>query len=83
MELLQGFFLLIMGVGVLAVDYQSLAKGWLPCGPDGHGGLQKFFREEQPFLYWLMFGVFGILGLVMIVLSMRMFMGDMEALPLS
>lgn len=38
MALFQGLFFSLIGLGLLAVAYQSLGRGWLPCGPNGFRG---------------------------------------------
>jgi hypothetical protein len=79
---IQAAFFLIFGVGLLAVDYQSLAKGSLPCGPNGLKGRVEFSRRDQPALYWLMFAVYGAGGLWLIVTAVRLLTGAATPLPL-
>jgi hypothetical protein len=43
---------LILGLGLLGVAYQSLARGWLPLAPTASGRLE-WRRDEQPGLFWL------------------------------
>lgn len=43
----QGILFLIFGVGLLVVDYQSLARGWLPCGPNGFAGRLECRKDKQ------------------------------------
>src|SRR5690606_22619716 len=63
MVLFQGLLLLFFGYGLLIVVYQSLDKGWLPCGPNGFKGRLEFRIAEQPLRYWLMFAVYSAGGL--------------------
>lgn len=82
MALAQGLLLLFFGVGLLVVDYQSLAKGWLPCGPNGFKGRLEFKRLEQPFGYWLMFVVYGAGGIWCLLTGLGLLAGRVEPLPL-
>lgn len=81
MALFQGLLFLVFGIGLLVVDYRSLEKGWLPCG-NGIRGRLKFWREEQPFAYWLMFVVYGVGGLWLAIFALRVLVGSAEPLPL-
>ncbi len=82
MAIFQGLLFLFFGVGLLLVDYRSLGTGWLPCGPNGLKGRVEFTRTGQPFGYWLMFAVYGIGGLWLLILSLRLLAGVAEPLPL-
>lgn len=82
MAIFQGLFFLILGGGLLLVDWQSLSRGWLPCGPNGLKGTLKFHRDRQPGAYWLMFAVYGIGGLWLLVFALRLLAGSAEPLPL-
>ncbi|HEY7743253.1 MAG TPA: hypothetical protein VIA19_09425 [Burkholderiales bacterium] len=75
-------FFLVLGVGLLAVDYRSLSRGWLPCGPNGFKGRLEFHRAEQPFFFWLMFSVYGTAGMLLTVFAIRVLLGSVEPLPL-
>lgn len=82
MAVFQGLLLLFFGVGLLVVDYQSLARGWLPCGPNGLKGRLEFRRDEQPLGYWLMFIVYGAGGIWCLFAGIGILMGWAEPLPL-
>jgi hypothetical protein len=79
--LIQAAFFLIFGFGLLGVDFQSLAKGSLPCGPNGLKGRTEFSRKDQPALYWLMFAVYGAGGLWLIIQALRLLSGTATPLP--
>jgi hypothetical protein len=83
MAFVQGLLFLFFGVGLLLVDYQSLSRGWLPCGPKGFSGRLEFRRNEQPFLFWLMFVVYGIAGIALIIFALRLLLGGAAPLPLN
>jgi hypothetical protein len=80
MAALQGVLLLVLGVGLLIVDYRALSRGRLPCGR-GLTGLE-FRRGEQPLGFWLMFVVYGVAGAWLAVFALRLFAGQVEPLPL-
>jgi hypothetical protein len=81
-SVIQAAFFLIFGFGLLGVCYQSLAKGSLPCGPNGLRGRTEFRRRDQPLLYWMMFAVYGVGGLWLIVYALRLLGGTTTPLPL-
>lgn len=83
MAVFQGLLFLFFGVGLLLVDYQSLSRGWLPCGPKGFSGRLEFRRHEQPFLFWLMFVVYGAAGIALIVFAVRLLLGSAAPLPVN
>ena len=82
MATFQGLFFLVLGMGLLVVDYRSLSRGWLPCGPNGFKGRLEFHRAAQPLLFWLMFTVYGAAGVYLIVFATRVLLGSVEPLPL-
>ena len=82
MAIFQGLLFLFFGAGLLVVVYQSLARGWLPCGPNGFKGRVEFRRDTQPFGYWLMFVVYAVLGLWLLVLALGILSGQTDPLPL-
>ncbi|MFN4291360.1 MAG: hypothetical protein ACK4E7_10835 [Permianibacter sp.] len=82
MAWLQAIFFLLLGLGLLLVDFQSLRRGWLPCGPNGLQGRLEFHRDRQPIRYWLMFLVYGGAGIALVLFALRLLMGAAEPLPL-
>jgi hypothetical protein len=80
--MVQAAFFLIFGFGLLGLDFQSLSKGSLPCGPNGLKGRVEFSRRDQPVLYWLMFSVYGAGGLWLIVHALRLLSGAATPLPI-
>lgn len=82
MAIFQGLLFLFFGIGLVAVDIQSLSRGWLPCGPNGLKGRLEFHRDRQPALYWLMFAVYGLAGLWLGLFGLRLLLGSAEPLPL-
>jgi hypothetical protein len=83
MAVFQGMLFLVLGLGLLIIDYRSLDTGWLPCGPNGLKGRLEFKRGEQPLGFWLMFVGYGIGGLWLLSFSLRLLAGQAEPLPLS
>jgi hypothetical protein len=82
MALFQGLIFLFFGLALVFVDYQSLSRGWLPCGPNGLKGRLEFHRSEQPLLFWLMFLVYGAAGLALTVFAIRLLIGSAAPLPI-
>ncbi|HRQ63728.1 MAG TPA: hypothetical protein PKZ76_02490 [Xanthomonadaceae bacterium] len=83
MAVLQGILLLVLGVGLLLVDWNSLRTGWLPCGSNGFKGTLKYYRHERPAAFWLMFALYGFGGLWLVVFALRLLAGNAEPLPLN
>ncbi|TWT18744.1 hypothetical protein [Luteimonas wenzhouensis] len=83
MHLFQGVFFLILGVGLLVVDWRSLSLGWLPCGPNGFKGRLVFRRNEQPLRYWILFVAYAAAGVGLVVYAVRVLLGQVEPLPLN
>src|SRR5690554_2467408 len=83
MAAFQGLFFLVMGIGLLAVTYRSLAEGWLPCGSNGLRGQLRFYRDERPFGYWLMFALYTAGGLWAAWYGVGMLAGTVEPPPLN
>jgi hypothetical protein len=77
----QGLFLILIGGGLLGVTYQSLSKGWLPCGPNGLRGQLRFRRDAQPVTYWTMFGAYTLGGLWALSYGIGVLAGTVEPLP--
>lgn len=82
MATLQGLIFLTLGVGILVIVYQSLARGWLPCGPNGFRGRLEFRRDRQPLAYWLLFTLYGAAGIALAIFALRLLAGDAAPLPL-
>lgn len=82
MGVFQGLVFLAFGAGLLAVDYRSLGRGWLPCGPNGLKGRLEFRRATQPLGYWTMFAVYGAGGVWLVGFGLQLLAGAAEPLPL-
>ncbi len=61
-ERIKGGFILLLGVGLLAIALQGLVRGSLPLGRGGWQGTVE--RAEQPVLFWLTFVVQAVLGVL-------------------
>jgi hypothetical protein len=82
MALFQGLVFLILGIGLLAVDYQSLSTGWLPGGPKGLSGRLEFRKNQQPLLFWLVFVLYAGAGMALTIFALRLVVGITTPLPL-
>ena len=59
---IKGGLVLLLGVGMLAIALQGLARGQLPLG---RGGRQRtVVRAEQPVLFWFMFALDVVVGVL-------------------
>jgi len=83
MALFQGLFFSVIGIGVLAITYQSLGRGWLPCGPNGFRGRVEVQRRTQPIAYWGLFAAYTLFALWVLNFGVGILFGTMEPLPLS
>jgi hypothetical protein len=82
MAIFQGLLFLAFGVGLLLVDYQSLSRGWLPCGPKGLSGVLEIRKDEQALTFWVLFALYAIAGLTLIIFALRLLAGFATPLPL-
>lgn len=82
MALFQGLLLLIFGIGILLIVYQSLSKGALPFGVNGFAGRLEFQKDKQPTLFWLAFIFYSIAGLTLTIIALRIIFGFSAPLPL-
>jgi hypothetical protein len=82
MAIFEGVLFLILGIGLMVVDYQSLARGWLPCGSRWFAGPLRFRRDEQPLQYWATFFLYALMGTALTIFALRLLLGDATPLPL-
>lgn len=82
MVIFQSAFFLVLGLGLLVIDWRSLKSRWLPCGPNGLKGRLEFTRDDQPLGYWLMFVIYGVGGAWLVIFALRLLAGLAEPLPL-
>ena len=82
MALFQGIFFLILGLGLLGVAYQSLARGWLPFGSNGFKGRLEWRRDEQSGLFWLAWTMYATTDLMMTVFALGLLLNMSTPLPL-
>ncbi len=83
MTLFQGLLLSVLGLGLMAVTYQSLGRGWLPCGPNGFRGRVEVQRRTQPVAYWGLFVAYTLFALWILRLGVGILFGTVAPLPLS
>lgn len=82
MATFQGLFFLLLGGGLVLVAYQGLTRGWLPFGPNGLKGRLEFNKDEQPFAFWVAFGLYLAAGLTLAIYALRLIAGMGTSLPL-
>jgi hypothetical protein len=78
----QGVLFLVLGVGLLAVDWRALSTGWLPCGPRGLAGRLLVRKADQPLAFWTVFVAYGTAGLWLAVFAVGLLVGHADPLPL-
>lgn len=78
----QGWFLLVLGVGVVAVAVQGIFRGWLPNGPNGFKASEGVSRDRQPIGFWFFFGLYFVGGLWVAIYALRILLGHADPLPL-
>jgi len=83
MVLFQGLFFSVIGLGLLAVSYQSLGRGWLPYGPNGFRGRVEVQRRTQPVAYWTLLAGYTLFALWVLRYGVGILFGTMDPLPLS
>lgn len=81
MATLQGLIVVLLGVFLLGAVYRSLSTGWLPCGHNLFKGQLRFYRDGQPFGYWLMFAVYTLGGLWAAQRGIGILVGTKDMLP--
>lgn len=82
MSIFQGLMFLLLGAGLLRVDYRALRSGSLPCGPNGFKGRLAFSKSEQPVRFWVMFILYGAGGLWLLAFALQLLAGQAAPLPL-
>jgi len=82
MALFQGLLFLFFGVGLLVMVWQSLERGWLPCGANGFKGRIECRRDDRPGLFWLLFVCYLLASLVLTAYAMGLLTGVAAPLPL-
>ena len=71
MNHLTSLFMLVMGIGIIAVAVQGVVRGWLPNGPKGFQEGEGVSREEQPVGFWFFFLLYVGMGVVASVYALR------------
>lgn len=82
MAIIQGAFFLLLGAGLLLVAYQGLTRGWFPFGPNGLKERLEFSKGEQPFAFWMAFGLYLAAGLALTIYALGLLAGMGTHLPL-
>jgi hypothetical protein len=82
MSQFQGWFLLVMGIGLVAVAVQGIFRGWLPNGPNGFRQGKGVSREGAPLGFWFFFSLYCGGGLYIAAYALKLLTGHAESLPL-
>ena len=82
MSQIQGWFLLVIGIGLVAVAVEGVFRGWLPNGPNGFKRGKGVYREGQPIGFWFFFSLYFGGGFYVLFHALRVLFGHVEPLPL-
>jgi hypothetical protein len=82
MTLFQGLFMLVLGVGLIAVALQGMNRGWLPNGPNGFKKGEGVKKEDQPVAFWFFFSLYLGGGAAVALYALRLLSGHAAPLPL-
>jgi hypothetical protein len=75
MSTFQGWFILAMAVGMVAVAIQGIFKGWLPNGPNGFKKGEGVSRESNPVGFWLVFAMYIAFSVAAAAYAIRLLTG--------
>jgi len=75
MEKLVGLLMLVMGIGLVAVAFQGISKGWLPNGPNGFREGKGVGRDENPVGFWIFFIIYAAGGAWVSVFALQTLAG--------
>jgi len=81
MPQIKGWFLLILGIGLVAVAVQGLARGWLPNGRNGFRPGEGVSRANQPIGFWFFFLLYFGGGLYVAIYALGLLTGQRGSLP--
>jgi hypothetical protein len=82
MDQFKGLFLIVLGVGVLLIGLQGIARGWLPNGPNGFKQGEGVRREDQPIMFWFFFSLYFGGGSYLVFYALRILAGGADSPPL-
>ncbi|MDQ8024239.1 MAG: hypothetical protein REI94_20530 [Moraxellaceae bacterium] len=60
---IQGWFILVIALGFIAIAVQGVFRGWLPNGPNGYKRGEGVSRETSPLGFWFVFFLYLGAGL--------------------
>ncbi len=72
---MKAWFLLVLGIGLLAIAVQGLLRGWLPNGRNGFRQGTGVERESQPLGFWFFFCLYAGVGLYVAIHALRLLAG--------
>ena len=82
MILFQGFFFLLLGIGLMIMTYQSLSKGQLPFGSNGFRGKLEIQKDTNPSGFWAAFCLYALGSLGITIYALLILSGTCPPLPL-
>ena len=81
MSQIKDWFLLVLGLGLVAVAVQGLVRGWLPNGRNGFRQGEGVSRASQPIGFWFFFLLYFGGGLYVAIFALGLLMGQGRSLP--
>lgn len=76
MSNIHGWFILVIGLGFVAVAIQGLMRGWLPNGPKGFQQGEGVSRESSPIGFWFFFALYVGAGAYIVIYAWRLLSGN-------
>ncbi len=81
MSQIKDWFLLVLGIGLVAVAVQGLVRGWLPNGRNGFRQGEGVSRAGQPIGFWFFFLLYFGGGLYVAIFALGLLPGQRGPLP--
>ena len=81
MSQIKDWFLLVLGIGLVAVAVQGSVRGWLPNGRNGFSQGEGVSRAGQPIGFWFFFLLYFGGGLYVAIFALGLLTGQRGPLP--
>ena len=81
---LQGLFFLLLGIWLLRYDYRAFTIGTIATGASRESVRRNFYDKrvvskiDDPIAFWLVFIIYGVIGISLIIYSIRLFIGNVD-----
>lgn len=78
--IVQGGFYLVLGALLVILAISGIFNGWLPIGM-GYKGIAHVYRKVNPIGFWLLFAGFSGFGYCLVILGIRIMLGNRAPTP--